>query len=177
MSGRIIIVSGLPGAGKSTISHHLATHFEKSVHVEADALHKMIVRGGLWPGEEPIEEGYGQLRLRCRNACLLADSFCSAGFTVIIDDIVIGNRYYDFIDDLQTRPLYFMLLIPTLETLKIRNAQRPNKNVFHQAATLFDITRDETPKVGLWLDTSEHTVNESVEAILARYEAEALILS
>ena len=67
----VIIVSGVPGAGKSTIAPLLASHFEHDVHIEVDALEHMIVSGARWPGEEPIEEGYRQLRLRAHNACLL----------------------------------------------------------------------------------------------------------
>ena len=97
----IIVVSGIPGAGKSTVSPLLAGTFERGVHVEADVVHSMIVSGGRWPNEEPLEEGARQLRLRGRNSCLLARSYDAAGFDVVIDDIVIGERFDEYADDLE----------------------------------------------------------------------------
>ena len=53
----VIVVSGIPGAGKSTVSPILARCFTRGVHIEADALQRMILRGGRWPNEGPGGEG------------------------------------------------------------------------------------------------------------------------
>jgi predicted kinase len=79
-------------AGKSTIARLLAQHFVPGVHVEADKLQEMIVSGGQWASEpgEPSGEVAQQLRLRLKNTCLLGKSFFEAGFTVVLDDIILG---------------------------------------------------------------------------------------
>src|ERR1043165_3524512 len=93
----IIVVTGIMAAGKSTIAHLLAQQFVRGVHIEADALQRMIVSGGEWvkkPGE-PVGEAVRQLRLRLKNMCQLGISFFQAGFTVVLDDIIMGERWQE----------------------------------------------------------------------------------
>jgi len=73
----LIVVSGMQGAGKTTVAGLLASRFARGVHVEADALHKMIVSGREWPATSDAmnDEFHRQLRLRLRNMCLLGRSF------------------------------------------------------------------------------------------------------
>jgi len=168
-----IIVSGVPGAGKSTVAALLAARFERAVHVEADRLQRMIVSGARWPGEEPLDEGFRQLRLRGRNACLLADSFREAGFTPVIDDIVVGRRLDEYLGDLRTRPVFFVLLLPDLETLRERNSTRTKADVFSQALDLDPVARHETRQVGLRLDTTGQTAEQTVAEIAARLATDA----
>ena len=172
---RIIVISGVPGAGKSTLAGLLAAHFERSVHLEADQFQKMIVNGGRWPENDNVE-GMRQLRLRSKNVGLVADSFFAENFTTIVDDIYIGDRFYHLLEDILCPRLYFVLLVPNLAQLKTRNEQRRNKNVFHQSEALYQITLNETPKQGLWIDTSTHSVEQSLQVILSRYEKEALLI-
>ena len=60
MERHIFIVSGIPGAGKTTVSGLLARRFERGVHLQADIFQKLIVTGGLFPEKEPGGEGWRQ---------------------------------------------------------------------------------------------------------------------
>jgi predicted kinase len=162
------IISGIPGAGKTTVSRLLAERLGDGVHIESDELQAWIRSGGLWPNEEPREEADRQLRLRTKNVCLLADSYRQGGFTPVIDDVVIGSRLQEFLTRLESRPVRFVLLTPVIEVAQKRDAERGYKQVFSIWGHLDEVMRRETPSVGLWLDTSEMTADETVEAILAR---------
>lgn len=161
----IIVVSGIPGAGKSTLSSRLACEFSRGVHIEADQLHRMIKRGGRWPDEDPLTEGAAQLRLRGRNCCLLARSFYDAGFVAVIDDIVIGDRFDHYSEDLEAYPWSMVQLLPSLAIVRARHLGRTAATVADQWPHLDQLARS-TPH-GLQVDTSALSPEQTVSAVLA----------
>src|SRR5215510_14398475 len=109
MPPTLFVVSGMQWAGKTTASGLLARRFERGAHVSGDALQHMIVSGSQWPEQrEMSEEARRQLRLR--HACTLGTSFLAAGFTAVLDDIVIGLRVDDLLEDLKAQPFIFVML-------------------------------------------------------------------
>jgi len=164
------VVSGIPAAGKSTVAGLLARRFARGVHLESDVLQRMVVSGSVWPHEQPAEEATLQLRQRGRRTALLADSYVGSGFTVVIDEVVIGTRVEELLDDLVTRPVRLVMLVPDLAVVAARDAARAKPEVFDVWRHLDDVVRTQTPRVGLWLDSSELTAVETVDAILRRWD-------
>lgn len=101
----VFLVSGIPGAGKTTVSQALAERFERGVHIEADTLQRMIVSGGEWPKPPaPSGEALKQISLRYKHAAMLARSFYEAGFTAVIDDVALGELLEEYRGHLEGVP-------------------------------------------------------------------------
>lgn len=164
----IFLINGTQGAGKSTVSHLLAARFERSVYIDADDLLRLVMSGAA-PIEPPLSlEAERRLRLRARVASRVADTFFEAKFTVVIVEILAG-RLDHFRADIKNRPLLLINLAPSLDVVRRRNEKRPNKNVFEPWSPMRDRAIRETMRgIGLWLDNSNQTPEETVDEILLR---------
>ena len=175
----IIVVSGVQGAGKSTVARSLAERFSRGVHIEADTLQRMIVSGGEWMGEpgEPPGEAGRQLRLRLDNACLLARSFFDAGFTAVLDDIIIGERFDHLRADLAGLPFRLVVLAPDVAVAIERDAARAYTVGAEWARYLDEEQRRTMAGRGLWVNSSGQTVAETVDEVMSRLGDEGLVES
>lgn len=163
---RALIITGIPGAGKTTVARSLASRYSLAAHVEADRLQGMIVAGGLWPHEQPHAEAMRQLRLRARNAAMLATNFARAGIVPLLDDVIVGADRLDiYLRGIRVRPLGLVVLAPSLEVALERDERRGYKRVGTKWAHLDGRQRAELGGLGLWLDTDRLTVEETVDAI------------
>jgi predicted kinase len=171
----LFVVSGTQGAGKSTVAQALARQFTRGAWVSADALQKMIVAGGRWPeGATMSADAERQLRLRLTHACLLGQSFVAAGITAVVDDIVIGSRLDDLLEDLAGQRFVFVMLTPRLDVVRERERGR-GTSLWEQWEWLDDEVRTKTQRIGLWIDNSDQTPDETVDTILARAWTDGLV--
>ncbi|KAB8190308.1 AAA family ATPase [Nonomuraea phyllanthi] len=165
-----VVITGVSAAGKSTVAQALAERLPRSAHVRGDAFRRMIVGGRAEMAPEPAEEALRQLRLRHRIAASTADLYFKAGFTPIVQDIIIGEDLKWFTNLIDTRPLHVFVLAPDPEEVDRRERARAKTGYGGgwTIAQLDAVLRHETPRIGLWLDTSRQTPPETVDEIIRR---------
>ncbi len=137
----------------------------------------MIVNGRaeIRPGFPGDDEA--QLALRYRLAAEVADVYAGAGFSVVVQDVILGQALADLVTMVRHRPLALVVLAPSPKVVEQREAQRSKKGYVSgwTVGTLDHMLRTETPRLGLWLDTSAQSAEETVDEILRRLWDEALI--
>jgi predicted kinase len=167
----IWVITGIMAAGKSTIAQRLAERLPMSVHLRGDVFRRMIVNGRVEMAPGAGDEALAQLRLRYQLAASVAEMYCDAGFTVVYQDVIIGAVLGEVVDMLKHRTLRVVVLTPSPEVAAQREAGRGK--VGYGDWTPHDLDRalrETTPHLGLWLDTSHLTVEETVDTILARMD-------
>ena len=173
----LIVVTGIMASGKSTVARLLAERFAKGVHVEADVLQQMIVSGAQWVNQPgvPGGEAANQLRLRLKNMCLLGRSFFEDGFSVVLDDIIIGDRWQELQHELLGLPVSLVVLAPSAEVVtRQRDRYRDKRPQGGEWATYLDQElRSTMAGIGLWIDSSAQTPLETVEEIVASLDVDA----
>jgi hypothetical protein len=139
------------------------------VHVKGDVFRRMVVAGREEMSSTPSEEARAQLRLRYRLAALAADEYHDAGFAVVVQDVVVGPLLADFLASVRSRPLVAVALVPRPDVVAQREERRLKTAYRSGAVSISDLDtalRESTPKVGMWLDNSVQTPEETVEAII-----------
>jgi chloramphenicol 3-O-phosphotransferase len=175
----IILITGIMAAGKSTIAQALAEKLPKSVHLRGDLFRRLIVndRDEIAPDDSGglTDKALDQLRLRYRIAATAAHLYHEAGFAVVYQDIIIGPMLNDVVAMLTASPLFVVVLCPTPQVAAHRDATRHKTGYSDWTPEqLDDDLRHNTPRLGLWLDNSTLSIEDTVSAILARSD-EALI--
>ena len=165
----IILITGLMAAGKSTIAQALAERLPQSVHLRGDLFRRMIINGQVPMGFELNEEAVAQLNLRYAIATTVARMYLQAGFTVIYQDIILGETLTEIVDKLRPFRLHVVVLCPDATVVAEREAGRGKRGYGDRGEiSNFDkVLREATPPIGFWLDTTSLTVQETVEQILA----------
>ncbi|PWR08733.1 phosphotransferase [Micromonospora sicca] len=165
----VVLITGIMAAGKSTVAELLARRVPRSVHLRGDVFRRMVVNGRAEMTAQPSEEAWRQLRLRYELAATVADRYVGAGFTVVLQDVVLGADLPAMVARVRHRPLAVVVLAPRPEVVAVRERDRPKKAYGDWPVADLDAGfRSDTPRIGLWLDTSDQTPERTVAEILAR---------
>jgi predicted kinase len=165
----ILVVTGIMAAGKSTVAQALAERLPRAVHLRGDVFRRMIVSGRAEVTPDLPAEALRQLDLRHQLAATAAGRYAEAGFTVIWQDVILGPTLTRVAALLHGRSFGVVVLCPSPETVARREAGRAK--IGYGAWTPADLDRGlraDTPRLGLWLDSSVLDVDQTVDAILAR---------
>ncbi len=92
----MLILTGAPGVGKTTVARLLAERADRAVHLESDRFFHFIRSGYIEPWKRESRE---QNRLVMRTVAETAAAFASAGYFTIIDGIVLPRWFFEPIRD------------------------------------------------------------------------------
>jgi predicted kinase len=167
---QVIVVTGVMAAGKSTVSQLLAERFTRAVHLRGDEFRRVVVRGRADMSPHGDPEAERQLALRHTITARTANLYGEAGFTVVVQDLFVGASLAPFLQQLDTRPLSLVMLAPDVSVVMQRESERV-KVGYGDLWSIRDFdhkVRTETPHIGLWLDSSQQTPDETVDEIVSR---------
>jgi gluconate kinase len=166
----LFVISGISAAGKSTVARLLAGRFERGACVHGDAIREMMVSGRADMSPEPGPEALRHLILRYAGALAVTRVFLDGGFDVVVEDVIIGPVLHDFLGLVPVPEVHLVFLDP--EAAAIRQREQERDQVAYapdrwSVSGLQAILREQTDRIGLWLDTTGQTAEQTVEAILS----------
>ena len=132
MVSSLLVVTGPPGAGKSTVARLIADAAERSVLVEGDAFFGFLAAGAIEPW---LPASNDQNAIVTRAAASAAGQFAAGGFTTVFDGVV-GPWFLPTFAAATGRPrVDYVILLPTVETCVHRVAARVGHGFTDEAAT------------------------------------------
>jgi hypothetical protein len=180
VSDGVWLVTGVQASGKSTVADLLARHFDQAVHVRGGQFYRWAVRGWVQPGDARAGEARRLLDLRYRLSALVAGEYCAAGFCAVVQDNIYGPDVISWLRSVSARPRHLVVLRPSVAVVWERERQRhqaTGKTAYRPgefSVEQLDGFLAQTPRIGLWLDTTDLTAEETVAEILGR-GAEAVV--
>jgi tRNA uridine 5-carbamoylmethylation protein Kti12 len=168
----VLILTGPPASGKTTVARALAERYDRVAHVDVDTLRGFITPTGHVHPWGPPEAWLRQRDLSMRNACSLAGNFLEARFAVIIDDVVASSEYLDkYIDHLKPlgAPIHFVRLLPSLTICLQRNNKRGrSERLFEKRVRDVRGSFIENGEIGgVTIDNSDLTSSETADRLQA----------
>jgi hypothetical protein len=177
--GALIILTGPPGAGKSTIARALASRQRKAVHLRTDDFWHYIVAGTVAP-YEPAADTQNHVVLDVIAGA--AFTYALGGFTTFVDGIVGPWMLPHFHRQARIHPglsPHYVVLRPGREVALTRAQQRTEPTALTQEEPILHMW-DQFAYLGEWerhvMDTSRDDPHFSAQSVAAAIDSQRFVL-
>ena len=128
----LLIVTGPPGAGKSTVARLVADRFEPSALVQGDAFFGFVARGYIDPW---LPESHEQNTVVTEATARATAMYARGGFTTIFDGMVGPWFLPTFLEYAAVDAVHYAVLLPTVETCVARVLTRTDHGFREESVT------------------------------------------
>ena len=164
---QIVIISGPPGAGKSTVAEALCQRYDRTVHLETDKLYDSIRMGFIAPWKPASMR---QNLMVSRAAARSATAFAQEQYGVFVDGVIGPAHLPVYLDELRSAgvPVHYTVLLPPLDVIIRRSTEREKQiagadDMFARVHAMFA----HAPAPPAWkLDNSDMTAEQTADAVM-----------
>jgi gluconate kinase len=128
----LLVVTGPPGAGKSTVARALADTFDPSVLVEGDVFFRFLARGAIQPW---LPESHDQNEVVVEAAASAAGGYAKGGYVTVYDGVIGPWSLPSFARATGLERVEYAVLMPSVERCVERVATRMGHGFTDEAAT------------------------------------------